>query len=520
MAVREAILSLLGLLLLLGAAPLQAQAPVAGPVVAMAGPLQAAPTQAHERADGQPAPTAEADQEEGHAWRVPLWAVLPFVLMLLTIAVAPLVNEHWWENNRNRGLVSAVLGLPVVAFTLLDAPDPGHTIGHSLQEYLSFIFLLGSLFTISGGIVIRGNLIGRPSVNAGFLAVGGLLASFIGTTGAAMLLIRPLLKTNEERTHKLHTVIFFIFIVCNCGGCLTPLGDPPLFLGYLKGVPFEWTFGLWPEWLFVCGSLLGIYWVIDTLRYRKEPPRALSEDVAHERPLVVRGAHNFLFLGGVVAAVALSLPFGLREGVMALSTFLAFRSTRPDYRHQNEFSFGPILEVIVVFAGIFATMIPALALLNAEGANMGVATPSAFFWATGTLSSFLDNAPTYLSFLEMAAGIDHWSADLANQVLVFTKGHAHIEPVLTHAQAVQHVVQQGWPTDNTIYVIPVDILRAISLGAVFMGAMTYIGNGPNFMVRAIANEAGLKMPSFFGYMLWSVFILLPILVVHVLLFVA
>ncbi len=540
---RSLILLLLVLLLGLMAAQMTASSPVAASGTSTAG-VQAEPGTSSKSGNtvevaGSAGPTLgrekaqEVDKaheagpdggEEGHVkWtHVPIWAVFPFILMLLCIAIVPLINEHWWENNRNRGAIAALLGVPVLLYTWFVAPSPGLVIWHTAEEYISFIALLGSLFIISGGVVITGNLVGKPKVNASFLAIGGIMASFIGTTGAAMLLIRPLLKTNSERRHKLHTVIFFIFIVCNCGGCLTPLGDPPLFLGYLKGVPFTWTFGLWPEWMFVCGILLAMYFVLDTLQYRREEKVDIRKDVAHEKPIIIRGGHNFLFLGGVVAAVAFSLPFGPREGVMLLMVILAWKSTRKEYREQNEFNFAPILEVVVVFAGIFATMVPALALLNDQGGSLGVDTSMKFYWATGTLSSFLDNAPTYVSFLEMAGGIKEWSPHLQEHAIAFTQGHAVVGPQVTWEMA--HEAAAKWLADptikSTVYVLPDHILKSISLGAVFMGAMTYIGNGPNFMVRAIAQGSGVKMPSFFGYMGWSVLFLLPVLAAQVFLFLA
>ncbi len=463
------------------------------------------------------APEDGAGPGEGHAeWNPPTWAVLPFVLMLLCIAIIPLVNNHWWENDRNRGIVSLVLGLPTLLYTY-HATHGFHLITHTLEEYISFIVLLGSLFVISGGILITGNLRGTPLVNAAFLAAGGLLASFIGTTGAAMLLIRPLLSTNSERKHKLHSVIFFIFIVCNCGGCLTPLGDPPLFLGYLKGVPFAWTFSLVKEWAFVVGILLAIYLLIDTFQYRKEEKRDIRLDVEHEKPLVVRGAHNFLFLGGVVAAVAMTdiFSFGSREAFMILMALLAWFTTRAENRRANRFTFAPIIEVAVVFIGIFSTMIPALALLQARGDSLGVKDAHQFFWATGTLSSFLDNAPTYLSFLALANGVTEWPKEYLGDIMLFAQGHAaHVLP-WDQAMAMGAAWAEGGV--QNVFRIPEHVLSAISLGAVFMGAMTYIGNGPNFMVRAIANEAGIKMPSFFGYIVWSAVLLLPVffLTVHV-----
>lgn len=442
-------------------------------------------------------------------WNPPVWAVLPFILMLLCIAVIPLINNHWWENDRNRGLISLLLGLPTVLYTW-QATEGFYLINHTLEEYISFIVLLGSLFVISGGILITGNLKGTPWVNTAFLGVGGLLASFIGTTGAAMLLIRPVLSTNSERKHKLHTVIFFIFIVCNCGGCLTPLGDPPLFLGYLKGVPFTWTFSLYKEWAFVLGFLLLVYFLLDSLQYRKEEKKDIRLDIEHERPLVIRGAHNFLFLAGVVAAVAMTevFSFGSREGFMILMTLFAWFTTRPEYRKENHFTFAPIREVAVVFIGIFATMIPALALLQARGDQLGVTDTTHFFWVTGTLSSFLDNAPTYVSFLALANGVTEWPKEYLSDVLLFAQGHG--AEILPWPEAL--ALGKEWAAQgvNNVFHVPEPVLTSISLGAVFMGSMTYIGNGPNFMVRAIADQAGIKMPSFFGYILWSGILLLPI----------
>jgi Na+/H+ antiporter NhaD/arsenite permease-like protein len=413
-------------------------------------------------------------------WDPPLYWVVPFVLMVLSVAVLPIAAHGWWGRNRNRLLVSGLLGVPVVAFAALSAPN---RLWNTVEEYIAFVVLLGSLYVISGGVLITGNLQARPLVNTAFLLAGTVLASLVGTTGASMLLIRPLLATNSERRHRVHTVVFFVFLVSNIGGCLTPLGDPPLFMGYLKGVPFAWTFQLWPEWALLNGVLLLLYLALDVVLHRRESAPALRADAWRERPLVVRGAHNLLFLGGVVAAVALRLPFPLRELVLVGCAAASWFTTRPQLRKTNRFTFAPILEVVVVFAGIFATMIPALAVLEAHGRSLGVVTPMQFFWATGALSSFLDNAPTYLAFYA-AAG-----AELPYP---------------------QWVLDQGVLTLEGQHRIPDLVLEAISLGAVFMGANTYIGNGPNFMVRAIAEEQGVRMPSFFGYMAWAAAILLPL----------
>ncbi len=401
--------------------------------------------------------------------------ILPFAAFLVCIAVVPLAAPHFWESNLRKLLVSAVLGIPVLL--LYFAHDP-HAIEETARDYVSFMVLLGSLYVISGGVLMDGDLEATPAVNTAFLGLGSLLASFIGTTGASMLLIRALLHTNSERRRVVHTVIFFIFLVSNIGGCLTPLGDPPLFLGYLAGVPFTWTFRLAPEWLATTGLLLVVYFIWDTRAHRDEPPWSLSEDRARRKPLRVIGTENLLLLGGIVAATAfLGRPW--RELAMIALTIVSMVRTPGHLRHANHFSFHPIIEVAAIFAGVFATMIPALDLLREHGAALGVREPWHFFWATGALSSFLDNAPTYLTFLALGQG-QHFTAEVAG--------------------------------------VPHSILKAISLGAVFMGANTYIGNGPNFMVRSIAESRGVKMPSFGGYMLYSGGILLPVFVVVTLIF--
>ena len=427
-------------------------------------------------------------EDLGH--QLPLWSVLPFALMLLGIAVMPLQLPHFWEKNRNKAILSAVLGLPVACYVALHDPM---IVAHTALEYVSFLALLGALFTISGGVVLRGDLRATPLVNTGFLAVGALLANVIGTTGASMLLIRPMLQTNwPERKRVAHIPIFFIFIVSNCAGALTPLGDPPLFLGYLRGVPFFWTMRLIEEWIFAVGVLLALFYVVDRRAVAREARGWQVRDVAEYRPLDLRGKRNFFYLAGVVAAVLFSpgLPEGLvregvRLGVMALMTGLSLATTPKEFREENGFSFGPINEVAVLFAGIFATMIPALEILRSHGAEFGISEPWQFFWLAGGLSSFLDNAPTYLTFASLAQGIGPGADTAVNMV-----GGAVSEK----------------------------LLAAISCGAVFMGANSYIGNGPNFMVKAIAEEQGVRMPSFVGYMGWSSAILLPIFAVITLVF--
>jgi Na+/H+ antiporter NhaD/arsenite permease-like protein len=397
----------------------------------------------------------------------PLYAVLPFVAMLLGIAFLPLAAPHWWERNANKLLLSCALGLPVAAYYLLRQPA---ALLHTGEEYVSFILLLASLYVIAGGIRLTGDLEATPLTNAAFLAVGSVLASFLGTTGASMLLIRPLLQTNRERTRVTHTVVFFIFLVSNIGGLLTPLGDPPLFLGYLQGVPFAWTFRLWRHWLLAVGPLLVVYWVWDRVAYAREPTAAVRLDRATREPLRVQGAENGLWLAGVVLAVAfLRAPW--REAMMLVLAALSMWRTPRAVRAANGFTAHPMVEVAALFFGIFLTMIPALELLRLRGDELGVREPWQFFWATGVLSSFLDNAPTYLTFLALA---------------------------------------QGLGLGGAVVGVPHGILAAISVGAVFMGANTYIGNAPNFMVKAIAEEAKVRMPSFVGYMAYSGAILLPL----------
>jgi len=395
--------------------------------------------------------------------------------MLVAIAVFPLWIPHWWESNRNKLVVSLLLGLPILA--LYAARRPG-ALASMAEEYVSFIVLLAGLYVISGGIVLRGDLEATPLTNVGFLALGSALASFIGTTGASMLLIRPLLQTNRERTHVRHTIVFFIFLVSNIGGMLTPLGDPPLFLGYLQGVPFTWTFRLWAHWALQVAALLALYFVWDTRQYTREPIAALRRDRAQVEPLRLRGAPNIVGLGLVVLAVAfLHAPW--REAAIIGLAALSLWRTPHGIRRANGFTAYPIVEVAVLFAGIFLTMIPALELLRLRGGELGVREPWQFFWATGILSSFLDNAPTYLTFLALGQGLG-----LAREVVD----------------------------------VPHAILAAISVGSVSMGANSYIGNAPNFMVKSIAEEQGVTMPSFFGYMLYSGAILLPLFVVVTLVF--
>jgi len=437
---------------------------------------------------------------------MPLVTVVPFALLLLCIAVLPLVAGHWWEHNKNKAIVAFVLAAPIALYLVMSMGSAGvHELEHKGKEYASFILLLASLFVITGGVYVGGSLSGTPLLNTGLLGFGALIASFIGTTGASVLLIRPLLRANAARVNKVHIVVFFIFVVSNCGGLLTPLGDPPLFLGYLKGVPFEWTFQLWKEWLLVNGILLLVFNFYDQKVFDKEERERSGsqlEEVQMHAPLKIEGGLNFVFLLGIVAVIFASgaglgtggepWPFGLQEGAMLVLAAGAWFTTNPSNRLRNRFSWTPVVEVAVLFAGIFVTMSPALLILNSWGQGQrevfGLAFnmhhPAQFFWATGILSSFLDNAPTYLTFASTACGLE--GVPLEGRYL---------------AELLAHTEEGG---------IGPRLLMAISCGSVFMGANTYIGNGPNFMVKAIAEEGGVKMPSFFGYMAYSGLILLPI----------
>lgn len=448
----------------------------------------------------------------------PLWMVLPFAALLAIIAVFPLIPRlsHWWDSNWHRLYVAGGLGIVTLLYYLLGYEHPvtfhwpiaseiaapvegwnwagaGAVFGNAmLAEYLPFIVLLFGLYTISGGIRIEGDLRAHPLTNTVFLAIGSILANVIGTTGAAMLLIRPLLETNRERKQVRHTVIFFIFIVCNCGGCLLPLGDPPLFLGYLNGVPFLWTLRLAPEWALTNGILLAVYFLWDHWWfYPRESRQDIALDESRVHRLRIGGVWpNAILLLAVVPVVALLDPqkpvagtdwypwVFLREaailGLVAASLILG----GSHLRRANRFHFAAIGEVAALFFGIFICMQAPLQILHVMGPSLGLSSPAHFFWAAGGLSSVLDNAPTYAVFFEAAKS-------------------------LGGSPAVAGVRES--------------LLVAISLGSVFMGAMTYIGNGPNFMVRSIAEERGVPMPSFFGYVVYSGAFLLPVFYVTTLL---
>jgi Na+/H+ antiporter NhaD/arsenite permease-like protein len=406
----------------------------------------------------------------------PLFTVVPFALMLLAIAVLPLVAGHFWDSNRNKAIVSTLLAVPMAVYLAGVYPEG---LRHSTVEYISFIALLGSLYVVAGGVHVSGDLRATPRNNVLLLLAGGVLANLAGTTGASMLLIRVFLRTNSERRKTAHLPFFFILIVSNCGGLLTPLGDPPLFLGYLRGVPFSWTLSLTPYWLVAMTYLLGLFYWFDARAYAHEAAPDLARDDLEVRPLRVAGAFNFVLLGLVVAAIFMPTP--ARELAMLVCALVSLLLSPKEPRRLNEFSYGPIVEVAVLFAAIFVTMVPALALLEARGAELGLHAPWQFFLVTGALSSVLDNAPTYLTFFSAAQGLGLTSTGL------------------------------------TVAGVPEALLSAISVGAVFMGANTYIGNGPNFMVKAIAEHSGYAMPSFFGYAGRAILVLAPVYVVVLLL---
>lgn len=423
------------------------------------------------------------------------WSILPFVLLLCCIAVLPLIpaTEKIWDRNLVKLAVALVLGVPIAVWFIIGGA--GSTVTDALVEYFQFIVLIGSLFVASGGIFLVGDIKATPKNNTIFLAIGGVLASFIGTTGAAMLLIRPILNTNQDRSHRTHTVVYTIFIVANCGGLLTPLGDPPLFLGMLRGVPFEWTFGLWPYWLFVNALLLISFYALDRKMYAKEPAEGLEKDAKYATKLGLRGASGLAFLAVIIIAVAfipsidmhavesghtsLSQYVPWREVVMLAAAIASFLlGDRGARFNLNKFTWTPILEVGALFIGIFLTMMPALAYLS-QIAHRIPLNEIALFVFTGGLSSVLDNAPTYVTFFEMASQV---------------------------------------PGEPRVAGVAETLLIAVSLGAVMGGAITYIGNGPNFMVKSVADSANVEMPSFGGYVGWSMTHLVPILAAMVLLF--
>ena len=433
---------------------------------------------------------------------------IPFLGMLLSIAVFPLVKPAWWERNQKYAVIAWSL-LFLIPFAIRYGFG---VMGEQLLEvivgdYFTFIVLLFGLFCVAGNITIEGELSGSPKVNVIMLLIGTLLSSWIGTTGASMVMIRPLIRANKWRSRKTQVVVFFIFLVSNIGGCLTPVGDPPLLMGFMRNVPFFWSLRLIPIMILNVAILLVIFYILDSRAYRKDLADGITPEVQSGDKAAIRvvGAHNIIFLAAIVVAVILSgvLPstkafsvgihmYGeveltyaalIEVIIILVAAFLSFKTTNKSVREDNHFSWGAIQEVAVLFIGIFITMIPALLILKAKGAELGLTQPWQMFWVTGAMSSFLDNTPTYLVFLTTAG------------TLGATAG-----------------------LQTSVGIVPQVMLEAISCGAVFMGANTYIGNAPNFMVKSIAEENGIRMPSFFGYMTWSLRFLIPVFVVDMLIF--
>lgn len=438
---------------------------------------------------------------------------IPFAGLLLCIAMLPLVKAEWWEAHQPHAVVFWSL-LFVLPFAFVYGPGQAFekVLECIVDDYLTFIILLFGLFCVSGNITLEGDLAGSPRINVGLLLIGTMLSSWIGTTGASMLMVRPIIKMNAWRKRRSHIMVFFIFLISNIGGCLTPIGDPPLLMGFMRGVPFFWSLHLFPVLLFNVVILLTIFYFLDRRAYRKDIAEGLKPDISKPGTEVhILGLHNLIFLAMIVAAVILSgtLPgmaaFQDAEGavrgihlfgevtltypalievvIILVAAFLSFKTTSVEIRRKNHFTWGAIQEVAVLFVGIFITMQPALMILKANGASLGLNKPFEMFWATGCLSSFLDNTPTYLVFLTTAVALG------------FT---------------------EGMPT--ILGTVPIAMLEAISCGAVFMGANTYIGNAPNFMVKSISDENGIRMPSFFGYLLWSITFLIPVFLLDMLVF--
>ena len=432
---------------------------------------------------------------------VPVWLGAPFVLFLLAIAVAPFIDKRWWE--RHYPTVAASLSVIVVAYYVLVLGNVSRLV-LSLYEYVSFISLIGSLFVVAGGIHF--NLRGKaaPWENVVLLGAGALLSNLIGTTGASMLLIRPYLRSNKYRVKGYHAV-FFIFIVSNIGGALTPIGDPPLFLGYLKGVPFFWVVTkAWFAWLLVLGLLLLLFFALDRYYFKQVSRKTQSEAIQPET-VTFSGLRNIWFLVIIIAAVFVQKPLMLREVLMWSAAMGSYFTTRHEVHKKNEFNFVPLREVAILFLGIFATMIPALDWLEMNASLLGIETPGQFFWSTGALSSVLDNAPTYLSFLSAAFGLHGYSVENARHMQAIL---GSVPPESLGLLNPAHPGAAAVTGDSWRFV------QSISLGAVFFGAMTYIGNGPNFMVKSIAEQTGAACPTFFGYIVkYSAPILIPIFVV-------
>jgi Na+/H+ antiporter NhaD/arsenite permease-like protein len=415
--------------------------------------------------------------------------------MLLSIALIPLIWSSFWEKNKNKIITALVFSIPVAVYLLWNGFGI-KLLDSMIFDYIPFLVLIVSVFVVTGGIYVAGDIEAKPSINMLFLGIGAIIASIIGTTGAAMLLIRPLIQTNKDRKFKVHTILFFIAIVANCGGLLTPLGDPPLFLMYLRGANFTWFLKLILPWLFTNGILLFIYFLVDSFYSKKEPLEALMRDKTNILPIKIHGKFNFVWLAGIVLAVAfineqyfpiirINPYYGfLRESLIFLMALLSYFYTPRFTRISNNFNWNPIIEVAVLFFGIFVTIIPCVLYLDANAVNLGITNPNQFYYYTGLISSFLDSAPAAVMFHSLAKNL-------------------------------------GTLTGVSIAGISEEILKGICLASVFFGSMTYIGNGPNFMIKAMAEENNIKMPHFFSYMFkFSLIVLLPIYILVQLIFIS
>ena len=456
------------------------------------------------------------------------WMILPFGALLATIALAPLLAADWWS----RHYPKVALGLSAVTLTYYGfflPPAARTTMGHTAHEYLSFIALIGSLFVVSGGIHLSVKGEATPWANTVFLCIGAVIANVLGTTGASMLLIRPWLRMNKYRITA-HHVVFFIFIVSNVGGCLTPIGDPPLFLGYLKGIPFWWVAEhCWPMWAVALGLLLAIFYVVDQRNYHRAPREVRARLAEPHDQWRFEGLGNLVFLAVILGAVFIENPPFLREGIMLAASLGSYFTTRKSVHDANHFNFRPIQEVAILFIGIFATMMPALDWLQLHAGKMGDPTTGFFYWATGSLSSVLDNAPTYLSFLKAVfgafiqpetihqvqqlvqnGGVDLTQASEPVQQTFAALQKYHANHLAAHRVGVEEI-EVAFLIGNVQFN---NYILAISTGAVFFGANTYIGNGPNFMVKAIADQQKVHTPTFLGYVFrYTLPVMVPVLAV-------
>lgn len=471
-------------------------------------------------------PALASEGGESHVIEPNPWMVIPFIVLLLAIALMPFINGKWWHHYFPH--VSIGLGLITIVYYVFFLQNPVRML-HSGIEYFSFIALVGSLYVVAGGLHINLKGYASPVKNTIILAIGAVLANIIGTTGASMILIRPFMRNNKTRLHAYH-IVFFIFIVSNIGGGLTPIGDPPLFLGYLKGIPFFWVLEhVWDIWGLTILMVLAVFVAIDWYYYMKMPA-----DVRHKQDdagdkTTVEGLHNIGFLLMILVAVFIQDPPFVREIIMIAAAVGSYYTTREHVHRANDFNFFPVKEVGFLFLGLFATMVPALDWLEINASSLGISEPGQFYWGTGILSSFLDNAPTYLNFLSAEIGLLVKPELIAQVKEVIANGAMQAPNYMQYSEEVRSTVETlvryhaGMVAENTVPLSDIQVselisvhplyVMAISVSAVFFGAMTYIGNAPNFMVKSIAEQMGAKMPSFFGFMFkFSIPILLPIFI--------